>query len=113
MKDPKAIIPISTLKPYIFEDIFKGGHDNLYGYRYNEDISIHTMNFGVYRYVYGAPFAKIKYKTYVNNTEYYFYFFSIDDLNNIVTKNDMIDFCKDNVTKYIASLNEAFIDGPS
>lgn len=88
----------------IFKEVFKGGHYNLFGYRYNQDISIHTMFFGIYPYVYGVPFAKIKYKTNVNNTEYYFYFFSINDLDNIITKNNMIDFCNDKITKYIESL---------
>ena len=86
-----------------FPNIFYS-HYNLYGYRYTNDISVHKIYFGIYPYIYSVPIIKIKYKSPVNNTEFYFYFVTENDLNNIITENDFTTFCKNKVTKYLNSL---------
>lgn len=100
-------------KPFFITDnlsnFFKNRSSfNRYSYIPNSDIFIDSILFGIYPYVYEAPLVRIKYKTSTDMNEFYYYFFSPKDIEKIITKEDLIDFCKDKVTKYIRSLSYPF-----
>ena len=85
-------------KPFFITDnlynFFKNrNYFNGYSYIPNSDIFIDSILFGIYPYVYEAPLVRIKYKTSTDMNEFYYYFFSPKDIEKIITKEDLIDFC--------------------
>ena len=96
----------STTKEDLFDYIPNKPYHYNYFYHYNSsEITINNIVFGVYPYVYFAPYVTIKIQANWGY-DYFNYFLTYDDLDNIHTIKDFEKFCKNKAKEYCKTINE-------
>ena len=96
----------STTKEDLFDYIPNKPYHYNYFYHYNSsEITINNIVFGVYPYVYFAPYVTIKIQANWGY-DYFNYFLTYDDLDNIHTIKDFERFCKNKAKEYCKTTNE-------
>jgi hypothetical protein len=87
-------------KPFLIMDNIIHEKVNWSNYDGNYDAIISNIIFGVYPYVYNAPYIKIRVNTITGNSEYFLYFFTKEDLYNIHANKDVEKLCSEKAKEY-------------
>ena len=87
-------------KPFLIMDNIIHERINWSNYNRNYDAIISNIIFGVYPYIYNAPYIKIRVNSITGNSEYFLYFFTKEDLYNIHANKDVEKLCSEKAKEY-------------